>query len=148
MPRCIAFTAPLAIIAIVFFMGLAPSHTWVATQPPVIAGWIGLAIACRVSQVLLGAVHAGTMTVRRARVAMLPLIVLFPALVGAASVLGLAITDALGIYRVTMSGLQPYIFGLGALVLAIVAFGVHALRMKFPVQALRAPITPAGSSRP
>jgi hypothetical protein len=53
-------------------------------------------------------------------------VILFPLAMALASLFGLAVTDAVGMPRGHMTGLQPHAFGFCAFVLATALWLVHA----------------------
>ena len=126
MQRCALWSSLLAIPAGLVMLTIAPAETWLATETPIVGGWIALAVGCSASQRLRSDAAAGTITRATALVRFLLFPILFPATVALASVVGLALTDAAGLPRGHMTGLQPYAFGFGAFVLGVALWLVHA----------------------
>lgn len=126
MQRCALLSALPAIPAGLVMMAMGPPEAWLAAETPIAAGWIALAVGCNSSRRLRSLAAAGTITRTAAAIRFLLFPILFTVTLALASVLGLAATDAVGLSRGHMTGLQPYVFGLGGLVTGLALWLVHA----------------------
>ena len=129
----IGLTAVAALLALSFFAAPPEAwrETWDVTETPVAAGWLALLWANGVSRRLRAAVAAGAMTPSTASAKSLPFLFILPAVVGAASGVALALSDASGLRLSHMSFLLPYATAFWGLIVAGAACFAHAVMVGY-----------------
>jgi hypothetical protein len=126
---CILATGALAAPVFLVLGASAPPFAWVYLLTPIVAGWVGLALGCIASRRLRVLAAAGEIEPHEATRRMMPFLFAFPAGVAAASGIGLAIADAVGIHGGDMTGLLPYAFAFWSFVIALPLFAWHSIRV-------------------
>ncbi len=128
MKACVFVPGVVAVVMGLYLTAIVP-ELWVSSDLPIAVGWIALSGGCIVSRGLRARVAAGTLPRDAAIRRFTPFVAFFPLVIALASVVGLAISDEMGVSRGHMTGLQPMVFGGDGFILAVMVFAAHVLLM-------------------